>query len=116
MSSGSGLELDVLRAGPQAIVNSHGEIDISTARELREKLVSLISDGVRSLVLNLEGTSYVDAAGVDVIVRAFKLLSAHEGNFAVVCPHEHLVKVFDLAALSDAFRIYPSLQDAMSGS
>jgi anti-sigma B factor antagonist len=110
------LKLDVLRAGPQAIVSSHGEIDISTAPDLREKLVELISDGVRDLVVNLEGTIYVDAAGVDVIVRIFKLVSALEGSFALVCSREHLVKVFDVSALSEALRVYPSLEAALAAA
>ena len=108
-----GLELDVLRAGAQAIVSSHGEIDISTAPRLRERIVGLVSEGVRDLVLNLEGTTYLDAAGVDVIVRAYKLLSAHEGRFSLVCPHEHLVKLFDVSDLSEALRVYPSLADVI---
>ncbi|MFN2489460.1 MAG: STAS domain-containing protein [Actinomycetota bacterium] len=107
-----GLELDVLRADAQAVVNVRGDIDISTARALREKLVTLVSEGVRDLVLNLEGTTYIDAAGVDVLVRALKLLSAHEGELAVVCPHEHLLKVFDVSALTEALHIYPSVAQA----
>lgn len=91
----------------------NGDIDISSARELREKLVSLISQGVRHLVINLEATSYLDAAGVDVLVRAFKLLSAHGGTFSVACPHEHLLKVFEISALSDAFAVYPSIDEAV---
>ncbi|CAN5647247.1 hypothetical protein BH24ACT26_BH24ACT26_17440 [soil metagenome] len=107
-----GLKLDVLRAGPQAVVSSNGAIDISTARELREKLIELVSDGVRDLVLNLEGTAYIDAAGVEVLVRAFKLVSAHEGSFSVVCPHEHLLKMFEVSELTEALHIYPSIEEA----
>jgi anti-sigma B factor antagonist len=108
----SGLELDVLRAGDQAVVGARGAIDISTARELRERLVGLVSEGVRDLVVNLEGTSYIDAAGVDVIVRAYKLLSAHEGSFALVCPHDHLRKMFEVSDLSDVLDIYESVEEA----
>ena len=108
----TGLELDVLRAGSQAVVSAHGAIDISTARVLRERLVELVSEGVRDVVLNLQGTAYVDAAGVDVAVRAYKLLSAHGGDFSIVCPHDHIRKLFDVSDLSDAFAIYPTVEDA----
>ena len=111
----NGLELDVLRAGAQAIVRAEGPIDISTAPALRERVVDLVSTGVTRIVLNLEATSYVDAAGVDTIVRAFKLLSAHDGTLSVVCPQEHLVKLFDVSDLSDAFHIYATLEEAVAG-
>ena len=91
----------------------HGDVDAVTAPELHEKVVDLVSEGVRQLVLNLENTNYVDAAGVDVIVRALKLLSAHGGSLSLVCPHEHLRKIFDVSALTDALDIHPSLQQAL---
>jgi anti-sigma B factor antagonist len=108
----SALHLDVLVAGDQATVGITGEIDISTAKDVREKLVSLISQGVRHLVIDLEGTKYMDAAGVDVLVRALKLVSALGGTFSVACPHEHLLKVFEVSELSDAFHVYSSLEEA----
>jgi anti-sigma B factor antagonist len=112
---GSGVDVDVLAAGDRAVVGINGEIDISTAPSVRERLVSLISEGVRHLVVNLEGTSYMDAAGVDVLVRAYKLLSAHGGTFSVACPHEHLIKLFDISALSEALSVYPSVGDVPTG-
>ena len=107
------LELDVLSAGPRAIVGAHGDIDAVTAPELHDKVIGLVSQGVRHLVLNLEATNFVDAAGVDVIVRALKLLNAHDGSLSLVCSQEHLLKVFDVAALTDALDIHPSLQQAL---
>jgi anti-sigma B factor antagonist len=107
------MELDVLRVGPRAIVGVEGDIDAATAPELHDKIVDLVAEGVRDLVLNLEDTTFVDAAGVDVIVRGLKLLSAHEGTLSLVCRQEHLMKVFDVSALTDALNIYPSLQQAL---
>jgi anti-sigma B factor antagonist len=107
-----GVDVDVLMTGDHAIVAVNGDIDISTAREVRERLVGLVARGVRHLLVNLEQTSYIDATGVDVLLRAFKLLSAHGGTFSLACPHPHLLKVFDISALSDAFAIYPSLREA----
>src|SRR3712207_8301688 len=57
--------------------------------------VDLVAEGARELVLNLEATTFVDAAGVDVIVRGLKLLSAHGGALSLVCRQEHLMKVLD---------------------
>lgn len=103
-------ELDVVGAGPRAIVVVNGELDVSTAPRLRGKLVGLVSEGTRDIVVDLSQTSYVDGAGVDVLVRALKLLSAHEGTLSVVCPQVHLLKLFELASLSDAFGVHATLE------
>jgi anti-sigma B factor antagonist len=110
-----GLELDVLRSDAHAIVGLNGDVDASTSRKLRDRLVGLIADGVRDLVLNLTGTTYLDATGVDVLVRAYKLLSAHEGAFSIVCPHEHLIKLFEAASLSRDLRVFPTVEAARAG-
>jgi anti-sigma B factor antagonist len=107
-----GVDVDVLVTGDRAIVALNGDIDISTAAEVRERLVGLVARGVRHLLVDLEHTLYIDAMGVDVLLRAFKLLSAHGGTFAMACPHDHLAKVFHVSALSSALAIYPSLQEA----
>jgi anti-anti-sigma factor len=107
-----GLELDVLSTGPQAIVGVSGEIDASTSGRLRERLVTLVSEGARDLCVNLTDTTFIDAAGLDALVRAYKLLSAHGGAFSVVCPDDHLAKVFDVADLSKDFRIYRTMDEA----
>ena len=88
-------------------------MDTVTASKLHDKVVDLVSQGVRQVVLDLEHTEFVDAAGVDVIVRALKLLSAHGGSVSLACPHEHLLKVFDVSALTDALDIHPSVQRAL---
>jgi anti-sigma B factor antagonist len=107
-----GLELDVLSTGAQAVVGVAGEIDAATSPRLRERLVTLVSEGARDLCVNLTHTTFIDATGLDALVRAFKLLSAHGGAFSVVCPDDHLAKVFDVAHLSKDFRIYRTMEEA----
>ena len=106
-----GLTLDVLAAGDRASVAVGGAVDVSTAAEVHERLVALVSEGVRHLVVDLEGTTYLDASGVDVFVRAFKLLSALDGTFSVVCPQPHLAKLFTISALSDALSVHATRAD-----
>jgi anti-sigma B factor antagonist len=109
---GEGLTLDVAVAGDRASVAVGGAVDVSTAAEVHERLVALVSEGVRHVVVDLEGTAYLDASGVDVFVRAFKLLSALGGTFSVVCPHPHLAKLFTISALADALSVQATRADA----
>jgi anti-sigma B factor antagonist len=110
----SSLELDVLMVGAQAQIAVRGEVDASTSAELHEKLVSLVAQGARDVLVDLTSTTVLDATGVDALVRAFKLLSALDGKLSVVCPHDHLLKVFDITALADDVPIYATVEEAAS--
>jgi anti-sigma B factor antagonist len=114
----SGLTMDVVDSDGHAIVAVNGEIDFSTAREVRERLITLISNGARHVVVDLGGTAYMDATGVDMLVHTFKLLSALGGTLSIVCPQEHLAKLFRISSLSDALRVYSTREEAslQSGS
>jgi anti-sigma B factor antagonist len=110
----SPLKLDVLMVGAQARVATDGEIDASTSSALHERLVSLVAEGARDIIVDLTGTSFLDATGVDALVRAFKLLSAHQGRLAIVCPHDHLVKVLEVSALARDVPVYGTVEEATS--
>ena len=47
-----------------------GEIDVSTASLLRERLESVITDGAVHLVVDLKAVTLIDSSGLGILVRA----------------------------------------------
>lgn len=63
------LTIRVRREPQYAILTAVGEIDIATVSQLREQLFALAGDG-RPLVAGLDQVSFIDAAGLGVLVGA----------------------------------------------
>lgn len=62
----------VERDGDVATVMAAGEIDLASSPDLRTELQALLDDGVRRLVLDLSGVSFIDSSGLGVLVGVLK--------------------------------------------
>ncbi len=81
--SGLRIEVDESVALPRAVVRVFGEIDVATAPALEYRLEGLVGGGCRRLDLDLGAVPFCDVAGLNVLLKAQSLLSAHDGRLVV---------------------------------
>jgi len=66
---------------PSATVVLDGEIDIATAPAIRRFLLAAISGGDVHLAVDMSGVTFIDAAGIGVLVAAANRARQAEGSF-----------------------------------
>jgi anti-sigma B factor antagonist len=72
-----------------------GELDVSTAPQLEERLEDALADSTASIMLDLSECEFIDSTGIALIVRAWQRLdrSGGEGQGRLVlCSHNHQVR------------------------
>jgi anti-sigma B factor antagonist len=106
------LRLDTRSEGEWTVLEVDGEIDLSTAPNLRSRVDQLIRDGVRSLVVDLEHVGFLDSSGLSALVAAMKHIEDVDGRLAIVCQHDPVLKVFMVTGLDRVFAIHGSLAEA----
>lgn len=89
-----------------------GDVDLGTAPRLREKLIGLVTDGHRHVVVDLSATDFLDSTGLGALVAGFKRLRAHDGDMRLVCATARIRKVFELTRLDRVLPIFDSVEDA----
>jgi len=109
-----GLEVDDSRP-PFTVLAVKGEIDVYTAPRLREKLVELVADGRRRIVVDLEGVDFLDSTGLGVLVGGLKRVRSHDGEMSLICTQSRILKVFELTRLTEVFQVSSSLEEATAG-
>ena len=62
--------IDTEVRGEACLVRAHGEIDLSNAGQLLAAIESAMPSGAHELVLDLTGVSYLDSAGVALVLAA----------------------------------------------
>jgi anti-sigma B factor antagonist len=88
------------------LVTVHGEIDVASSPRLRQKLISLIDQGAKSIVLDLGGMSFIDSSGLGVLVGALKRLREQSGDAIVLRGMQDPVRrVFEITGLTELFTI-----------
>jgi anti-sigma B factor antagonist len=107
------LSLQTGTVADRTILQVSGEIDVYTAPRLRQRLVELVGDGVRHLVVDMERVEFLDSTGLGVLVGGLKRMGAHEGTFVLVCGQERILKIFRITGLDRIFTIVRSVEDAV---
>jgi anti-sigma B factor antagonist len=106
------LSLSTRTVGDHTVLEVGGEVDVYTAPRLRERLVELVEQGARHVVVDLSRVEFLDSTGLGVLVGALKRLRAVNGTFKLVCAHERLLKIFRITALDRVFELYDTVEAA----
>ncbi len=109
------LGLDVIEQNGYTVLSVKGEVDVYTAPRLRERLVELVSEGARKIVVDLEQVEFLDSTGLGVLVGGLKRLRSNDGDLSLVCTQTRILKVFEITGLTKVFSIYNSIEDATNG-
>lgn len=101
--------LEPHQVAQHTVVEVTGEIDISSAPHLRDRLLALLNRGAESLVVDLRGVTFVDSTGVGSLLRIYHRQSLLGGSVHFVADHPQVLRVFDIMQLSRRLHVTPSV-------
>jgi anti-sigma B factor antagonist len=108
------LSLSTRMVAGHLVLEVGGEVDLYTAPELRERLTALVEGGNRRIVVDLGRVEFLDSTGLGVLVGALRRLRGVDGELALVCAQERLLKIFRITGLDRVFTLYDSVDAATS--
>jgi anti-anti-sigma factor len=105
---------------PDAVlVHVSGEIDSSTAAELRTNLeVALEQAGgeaSRLLIVDLQGVTYFGSAGLNAVLDCHKDGLRAATSVRLVAENDLVVRPIEVTNLDSLLDLYPTLADALQG-
>jgi anti-sigma B factor antagonist len=95
---GASLQVDVLSAAP-LVVTVSGEVDIATGPKLREELLGAMRRHGARLALDLGGVTFMDCAGINVLLAARRQAQLEGGWVHVARASRCVRKVLMLTGL-----------------
>ena len=90
-----------------------GELDLSVADQLRQRLDAAVSDDVDVLVC-LERCDFIDSTGIAAIVFAHKQLTSKGRRLLVCSPSLQVSRVLAVTGLDHAGLVYASAEEALA--
>jgi anti-sigma B factor antagonist/stage II sporulation protein AA (anti-sigma F factor antagonist) len=97
--------LDFRRLEGAVIASLGGEIDISNARSVRERLLDAVPNTATSLVLDLSDAGYLDSSGVRVIFELAGRLRSRGQKLELVVPDDSVIR--RVLLLTEVQRVVP---------
>jgi anti-anti-sigma factor len=104
------LQISIRESADVTILDLRGRstLDDGESESLSKQLQSLITDGVRKLLLNLEHLTQVDSSGLSVIIATYVSLKRRDGDLKLLRPSGRVLDVFTVFRLTNAI---PSFED-----
>ena len=108
------MRIEEREVGEVIILDLSGKLTIGEGDELlKDKINSLIQQGRRKLLLNLEGVPYIDSAGLGEIVRTYTTVSRQGGKLKLVHLTKRIQDLLAITKLLTVFDTYDSEQEAV---
>ena len=96
------------------VISPVGRLDAFTAPVLREQITKFCDEGVIYFVLDLSSVSFMDSAGVTVLVSLLRRTRPIGGNVKLVRPmQEAAMRVLRLTKMDQAFTILEKIDDSL---
>ena len=103
-------ELQVgIRSGAPPVVEIRGEIDIQSAAELRDELLRVIRRCGPELALDLAGVTFIDCAGLTVLLATRRRARLEDGWVRVGQASPRARRTISLLGLQKAFAFSDSI-------
>ncbi len=94
-------------------VSATGELNISTAPELREALVKHLRRREPLVVLNLSGLQFMDTSGLATLIEAHLQAERYGGKLALVGLQPRIKEVLDVTHVTALFHIFATEDGAV---
>ncbi|HVM63449.1 MAG TPA: STAS domain-containing protein [Acidimicrobiales bacterium] len=100
---GAGIAVEVGVAGP-AVVHLSGDVDLSQAQALTDRLADLVASG-RDVIVDLSGVSFIDSTGMGALVFASRRAEAHGQSVTLRRLGVQVMRTLTLAGLDQVVRV-----------
>lgn len=96
------------------IISLEGRLDVFSVPYLRERINTLMGEGVIKFVLDLTQISFLDSAGMAVLVTILKRTRELGGDVRLVWPQEEAARqILRLTKFDRAFTIMDCVEEAV---
>ncbi|MEX0868253.1 MAG: STAS domain-containing protein [Nitriliruptoraceae bacterium] len=106
-----GVQIDRRDIGDRVVLTVVGQVDVSTAAELRQALTEAQFGGATDVVVDIDGVEFLDSFGLGVFVGAVRRARSQGHGFRVACDRPRLRHLFHVARLDEIIEIVDSVDD-----
>jgi anti-anti-sigma factor len=104
----------VLRQHRPNVLSLNGDIDLHVSPAVTAYLNVMIKEKPERIVVDLSRATYIDSAGLAVLILAMQQVEAYGGKFFLSSPQETLRSILESSRLDRTFRIFPDVDAALT--
>ena len=82
-----------------------GEVDVGNCTVFKEQLNEIIEGTEGNFILDVSNLSYIDSAGLGILVGIYKRLSENKREMTVANANDYIKKLFRITKLDTLFKV-----------
>jgi anti-sigma B factor antagonist len=94
------------------VVRVFGELDQSTAPELRTSLDAVLDGPPAGVLVDLGGCEFIDSTGLSLLVEAKRRLAEGDRRFGVCCADVDVRRLLELTGIDEAVGLFNTRDEA----
>jgi anti-sigma B factor antagonist len=102
-----GLRIDVSEEAGAVQATLGGELDLTTAESLQDRVRSLLEGGATVVRLDLGEVAFVDSTGLGALVQSHRLAGEHSARFELTNVPERVRRLMEITKLTELLPIVP---------
>jgi anti-sigma B factor antagonist len=108
------MQIEERTVGDVMVLDLKGRITLGEGDELlKDKVNSLINQGVRKVVLNLAEVPYIDSAGLGEVVRTYATVKREGGSLKLLNLTKRITDLLSITKLLTVFETFDSESEAI---
>lgn len=107
-------EVELVRGEPVALVVVTGDVDLSSAADLRAACDAALADRPAVLVVDFTGVPFIDSTGLGALIAAARKADAHDGEVRIAGAVGMVTRLLQLAGVERVLPLYPTREAAMT--
>ena len=106
----------VLHQDRPNVLPLEGDIDLHVSPVVTESLTAMIRKEPKLIVVDLSRATYIDSAGLAVLIIAMQEVEAYGGKFFLSGLSEPIRSILETSRLDRTFRIFPNVDAALAAT
>lgn len=111
------MEISVSRTGDMeeiAMIRVSGVVDSETVERFGETLEGVFVEGCYNIILNIDGLTYINTAGLSIIADAYKKASQNRGSLKILNAGDAIRELLDVVRFTKIIEIYEDEEEAVA--
>jgi anti-sigma B factor antagonist len=90
-----------------------GKINTEASEDLLKRMIGLIDNGTRHLLLDLSGVDYINSSGLRVLLTVAKRMKDLNGKIVLADVTDLIYQVLHVSGCTSHIGVYPSREEAL---
>ena len=110
------MNIDVREDSGAKILVLNGRLELTTGKELKEKIKVFCDSGITRIHLNMEQVEFINSSGLGALISAMKEIRLVKGRLTLSNLAPYVQEIFDITQLAHIFEIFDTEQAAFASS